>query len=161
MYREARAAHVNVGPVLQAYLRRSAADARALLAGPPLNVRLCKGIYREPADIAFQDREEIRASYRSLLETFLRGGAYVGIATHDRALVEHALGVIASLRLERKAYEFQMLLGVLPDLRRSLLQAGHRLRVYVPYGAHWYGYSVRRLRENPKIAGYVFRDLLG
>ena len=120
----------------------------------------CTVDFREPPDLAFQDREEIRASYRNLLELFLRGGAYVGIATHDRALVDHALGLIRSLGLGKDAYEFQMLLGVLPDLRKSLIDAGHRLRVYVPYGAHWYGYSVRRLRENPKIAGYVSRDLL-
>jgi len=159
LYRTMRETHGNVGVVLQAYLRRTETDTRALLNGRKLNIRLCKGIYREPPELAFQNRDRIRRSYQELLASLLGGGAYVGIATHDEILVDQACELIADRSLDRYTYEFQMLLGVLPELRRRLIQQGHRLRVYVPYGACWYDYSVRRLRENPKIAGYVFRDL--
>lgn len=160
LYREIRSTHENVGPVLQAYLRRSLADAHRLLEGPPLNVRLCKGIYNEPPGVAFQDREVVRRSYSNLLELFLRSGAYVGIATHDEPLLYDGLRLVDELRLPKEAYEFQMLLGVIPETRRLLIEEGHRLRVYVPYGAHWYGYSIRRLKENPRIARHVMKNLL-
>lgn len=158
--RELRERYENVGPVIQAYLRRTLADARELLAGPALNVRLCKGIYNEPAAVAFKDRDVVRRSYQNLLEVLLRGGAYVGIATHDELLVYEGLRLVDQLGLKRDQYEFQMLLGVVPELRRSLIAAGHRLRVYVPFGRNWYGYSVRRLKENPRVAGYVFKAIL-
>jgi len=158
-YHEAKTSHDAVGPVLQAYMRRSDDDARALLASGPVNVRLCKGIYREPEEVAFQDREEVRDSYRSLLRTFMEGGAYVGIATHDEPLITAGVELVKELGVPRDRYEFQMLLGVIPQIRRRLIEEGHRLRVYVPYGKHWYGYSVRRLRENPKIAGYVLKAM--
>lgn len=149
-----------VGAVLQAYLRRTDADAASLVAeGIP--VRLCKGIYRESPELAFQDREEIRASYRRNLRTLLAGEARVAIATHDDVLVEDAMRAIAELRVPRERYEFQMLLGVRERLRREVVAKGHAMRVYVPYGAAWYGYSLRRLRENPAIAGHVFRSMLG
>ncbi len=159
IYREARANHDNVGPVLQAYLRRSLADARSLLDGPPLNVRLCKGIYNEPPEVAFKDRDVVRRSYSNLLEILVRGGAYVGIATHDEPLLYEGLRVADALGLKRDQYEFQMLLGVIPATRRTLISAGHRLRVYVPYGANWYGYSIRRLKENPTIARHVMKSM--
>ena len=146
--------------MLQAYLRRSLADVRSLLEGEPLNVRLCKGIYDEPADVAFKDREVVRRSFTNLLEVLLRGGAYVGIATHDEPLLYDGLRLVDELGLERSQYEFQMLLGVIPETRRVLIRDGHPLRVYVPYGEHWYGYSKRRLRENPRIAGYVLKSML-
>jgi proline dehydrogenase len=149
-----------VGAVLQAYLRRTGDDAAALAAeGVP--VRLCKGIYREPPQVAFQDREEVRASYRTSLRTLLGGTAKVAIATHDEVLVEDAKRALAELRVPKERYEFQMLLGVREWMRDALLAEGHPLRVYVPYGSSWYGYSVRRLRENPAIAGHVFRAMLG
>jgi proline dehydrogenase len=147
-----------VGIVLQAYLRRSAEDARRI-AEVGGNVRVCKGIYVEPPAIAFQDREEIRKSYIELVDLLLSSGTHVGIATHDPLLVERALGVIGRLRLPREAYEFQMLLGVAGTLRRRLVADGRRLRVYVPYGDAWYAYSVRRLKENPAIAGHVVKGL--
>ncbi|MBI5546759.1 MAG: proline dehydrogenase family protein [Deltaproteobacteria bacterium] len=147
------------GVVLQAYLRRTEADLRALL--PTLhNFRLVKGIYRESAEIAFQGREEIQQSFVRLLEQMLAGGCYVGIATHDEVLVQAAERSLRAHGLNRDQYEFQMLLGVLPGLRRRLIAAGHRVRVYVPFGPNWYGYSTRRFKENPTVAGYVFRALL-
>ncbi len=139
------------GVVLQARLRRTYADARAL-ASIRANVRLCKGIYLEPRDIAYEEREIIRSAFVHALRLLLDGGSYVGIATHDEWLVCEALGMIHRLGLAKDAYEFQMLLGVDPKLRGILTGAGHRLRVYVPFGSHWYPYSVRRLRENPTIA---------
>jgi proline dehydrogenase len=139
------------GVVLQARLRRTFADASAL-ANPGTNVRLCKGIYLEPRPIAYEERDIIRNAFVHALEILLEGGAYVGIATHDEWLVCKALAIIQRLKLSKDRYEFQMLLGVDPELRRILVDAGHRLRVYVPFGSHWYPYSVRRLRENPTIA---------
>jgi proline dehydrogenase len=121
---------------------------------------LCKGIYLEPRRISYRDPEIIRRSFVDLLEILLRRGSYVGIATHDEILVYEALSLIDQLGLSAEQYEFQMLLGVEEELRQILLEAGHRLRVYVPFGAQWYAYSVRRLRENPRIAGHVVRSML-
>jgi proline dehydrogenase len=146
------------GIVVQACLRRTEADVRELLSSG-VGFRIVKGIYREPTSIAFQDRDEIRTSFLSLLDLTLRNGRYVGIATHDDVLVAGAERLIRSLGLERSQYEFQMLLGVLPELRKRLIAAGHRLRVYVPFGPNWYGYSTRRFKENPTVAGYVLRAL--
>jgi proline dehydrogenase len=148
----------NVGIVLQAYLRRTAADVAALAGLPGLNVRLCKGIYAEPPELAFPDPEQVRASYASLLSRLLDRGAYVAIATHDEWLIKRALDQVARRKLARDAYEFQMLLGVREERRDALARAGHRLRVYVPFGREWYAYSLRRLQENPSIAGYVAAD---
>lgn len=159
IYFESRRTTDRVGLVLQAYLRRSRDDARraaAVLA----SVRVCKGIYVEPPEIAYQGRQEIRDNFAVLVDDLLAAGCPVGIATHDEWLVERALATIRRLRLGREAYEFQMLLGVEEDLRRRLVGAGHRLRVYVPYGRSWYAYSLRRLKENPAIAGHVLKGLL-
>lgn len=139
------------GVVLQARLRRTLADATAL-ARAGANVRLCKGIYLEPRPIAHEERDIIRNAFVHALRILIEGGVYVGIATHDEWLVCEALAMIHRLGLGKDRYEFQMLLGVDPELRRILTDAGHRLRVYVPFGSHWYPYSVRRLRENPTIA---------
>jgi proline dehydrogenase len=158
IFLEFRERYEKVGLVLQAYLRRSAADARRV-AAIRANVRVCKGIYVEPPEIAFQDPKEIRTSYMELVESLTSAGCYVGIATHDPALVERSLAVVRRKALPREAYEFQMLLGVAGDLRRRLVADGHRLRVYVPYGEAWYAYSVRRLKENPSIAGHVLAGL--
>lgn len=147
-----------VGVVLQARLRRSMADIDALVH-PQANYRLCKGIYLEPEEIAFTEPNPIRASFTALLERMIETGAYVGIATHDEQLVDEAIALIEKHRLPKERYEFQMLLGVTEMLRQRILDAGHRLRVYVPYGVQWYPYSVRRLRENPQIAGYAFKAL--
>jgi proline dehydrogenase len=156
VYRELRAAgHANLGVVLQAYLRRTLGDAPGLA-----NVRVCKGIYVEPLEVAFHDPDEIRGSYLATLDALLNEGAYVGIATHDEQLIRRALQRIAARGLSRDEVEFQMLLGVRAARGDELVRAGHRLRVYVPFGAHWYEYSIRRLQENPKIAGYVAADTL-
>jgi proline dehydrogenase len=155
LFRSLRAdGHENVGVVLQAYLRQTSDDLTGLD-----NVRLCKGIYVEPEEIAYRDFDEVCANYVRCLEALVEEGAYVGIATHDEYLIGEALRIVRDLPPER--YEFQMLLGVRPDRADELVAAGHRLRVYVPYGTHWYQYSVRRLQENPKMAGYVAADLFG
>ena len=152
--------HENVGAVIQAYMRRSLDDVvRLTEAG--VSVRLCKGIYDEPRRIAYTDFDTVRENYRLLLEELLRGGSYVGIATHDEFLVWHALRLIHQLDVPKDRYEFQMLLGVDEELRGILVGAGHKLRVYVPFGEDWYEYSSRRLKENPKIAGYVAKDVFG
>lgn len=148
----------NIGIVIQAYLHRSDKDVREL-AKMKANFRLCKGIYIESPDIAYQDRDEIRRSYGLLLRTMIEAGCYVGIATHDDYLIEKAYELIEKNRVDKSHYEFQMLLGVRDQLRRSIVQEGHRLRVYVPYGEQWYAYSVRRLKENPRIAGYVLKSM--
>jgi proline dehydrogenase len=148
-----------VGVVLQARLRRTLDDVDALTV-EGANFRLCKGIYVEPRQIAFTDPEIIRENFTLALERMIERNAYVGIATHDERLVWEALRLIWRFGLTPDRYEFQMLLGVEDELRRILLKAGHRLRVYVPYGEQWYAYSVRRLRENPQIAGYAFKAML-
>jgi len=147
------------GVVLQSRLRRTLADAVAL-AAPGTNVRLCKGIYLEPREIAYTERDIIRDNFVNVLEVLLTGGSYVGIATHDEWLVCQSLALVQRLGLAPDRYEFQMLLGVDPQLRRIITSAGHRLRVYVPFGSHWYPYSVRRLRENPQIARVGLEALL-
>jgi len=157
LYRELRdGGRENVGVVLQAYLRRTLGDVEGLH-----NVRLCKGIYVEPPELAYREYDAVRASYVQCLEALVAQGSYVGIATHDEYLLGEALRIVREAGLAPDRYEFQMLLGVRPDRADDLVAAGHRLRVYVPYGTHWYEYSVRRLQENPKIAGYVAGDLVG
>ncbi len=160
VYRGLRGAgHDDVGIVIQSYMRRAEADVAALADLTP-SVRLVKGIYLEPEDIAYQAMPEINASYLRLLEQLVEQGSYVAIATHDPALLDGALNLIDRRGLGRDRYEFQMLLGVAEEARRKLIADGHRLRVYVPYGRAWYAYSVRRLKENPSIAGYVARDVV-
>jgi proline dehydrogenase len=160
IYRELReAGHERVGVVIQSYLRRALSDVRALAPLRP-SVRLVKGIYVEPRSIAYSDPEIVNRNFIELLEELLSAGSYVAIATHDRRLVDEALRLVDRHRLAPDAYEFQMLLGVTEDLRSQLVAQGQRMRVYVPYGRAWYGYSVRRLRENPSIAGYVARDIV-
>ena len=155
LYRELRSAgHSNVGVVLQAYLRRTPSDLEGLD-----DVRLCKGIYIEPASIAYREYDAVRANYLRCLEALVAQGSKVAIATHDEYLIREALRIVHGLPRER--YEFQMLLGVRPERADQLVAEGHRLRVYVPYGTQWYEYSIRRLQENPKIAGYVAADTVG
>ena len=160
IYRELRKQFDNVGIVIQSCLRRSEQDVVELLDEGPTNVRLCKGIYIEPEDIAFTDADENRSSFNNLLEQLFDGGATrVGIATHDPALVEYAEDMIDKMGVDQDRYEFQMLLGVAGTLRRELVAKGHPLRVYVPFGELWYAYSMRRLRENPNIAGHIVGNL--
>jgi proline dehydrogenase len=158
IYRELReVGHDNVGIVLQARLKRTIDDVRALAELRP-NVRICKGIYLEPPEIAFRDFDAVQASFVQTLEELLDGGSYVGIATHDEWLLEQGKRLVAERGLGQDDYEFQMLLGVRPSLGDELVREGHRLRIYTPFGRHWYSYSLRRLQENPKIAGYIAAD---
>lgn len=160
IYRELQARHGNLGVVFQAYMRRTLADIGELPESGA-NVRLCKGIYVEARAIAFKAHETVRLNFLQALEKLFERGVYTGIATHDDHLVCGALGLIHRHRVPRERYEFQMLLGVDPELRRILLGEGHRLRVYVPYGRDWYPYSTRRLRENPEVAKHVVRAFFG
>jgi proline dehydrogenase len=160
LYRRLRQEGIdNVGVVLQACLRRSLADARSLPERS--NVRLCKGIYIETRAIAYHDRRVVNKNFARILEELFDRGCYVGIATHDEDLVWEAMRLVDVKRPGPDRYEFQMLLGVDEELRGLVRRAGHRLRVYVPYGSHWYAYSLRRLKENPRLAGYVLMNLLG
>jgi proline dehydrogenase len=152
--------HGNTGAVIQAYMRRSLKDVMRL-AEAGVSVRLCKGIYDEPREIAYKDFDTVRQNYVLLLEELFKGGVYVGAATHDEYLVWHALRLIHQMGLSRDRYEFQMLLGVDEELRRILVNVGHKVRVYVPFGKDWYEYSTRRLKENSKIARYVAKDVIG
>jgi proline dehydrogenase len=161
LYRELRAAgHDNVGIVLQTRLKRTLADVRELAELRP-NVRLCKGIYVEPPEIAYRDFDSVRASFVQALEELLGAGCYAAIATHDEWLVEQGERLVADRGLGRDEYEFQMLLGVRPAMGDALVRGGHRLRIYTPFGRQWYAYSLRRLQENPKIAGYIAADTVG
>jgi proline dehydrogenase len=161
LYRELRQeGRDNVGVVLQAMLRRTDDDIAALADLKP-SVRLCKGIYVEPPELAYQDFDEVRDAYVRALEALLDAGSYVGIATHDEWLLDEGRRLVAERGLSRDEYEFQMLLGVRPQLGDQLVREGHRLRIYVPFGRHWYAYSLRRLQENPKIAGYIAADTFG
>jgi proline dehydrogenase len=160
LYRRLRAeGHENVGIVLQAMLRRTLDDVGEL-AGLGPNVRVCKGIYVEPADIAYQGDEAIRFNFVETMAALWEGGAKVAVATHDGELVTKALELIRERALGLERYEFQLLLGVREEVADELVRGGHTVRIYVPYGRKWYEYSLRRLQENPKLAGYVARDVV-
>jgi proline dehydrogenase len=161
VYREIRKQFQNAGIVLQAYLHRTEGDAQALIRDGLGNFRLCKGIYIEPAEIAFKEHDAVNANFLKVLRMMLEQKAYVGIATHDTEVVDGAYRILKELKKEKNEYEFQMLLGVRPELRSKILANGHRMRVYVPFGQHWYRYSIRRFKENPAMAGYVFKAIFG
>jgi len=153
LYRELREARRdNVGVVLQSCLRRSLADVDALADLRP-SVRLCKGIYVEPSSIAYQGRDQIRENFVHVLDALLEAGCHVAVATHDEWLLERVLERVAGRSWDE--YELQMLLGVREERASELVAEGHRLRVYVPYGEKWYEYSLRRLQENPALAGML------
>ena len=161
LYRELReSGHENVGLVLQARLKRTLQDIRDVAELRP-NVRLCKGIYLESPETAYRDFDSIRASFVQALEELLEAGCYVGIATHDEWLVEQGQRLTSARGLGREEFEFQMLLGVRPAMGDALVRGGHRLRIYTPFGRDWYAYSLRRLQENPKVAGYIAADTVG
>ncbi|MBT8079571.1 MAG: proline dehydrogenase family protein [Gammaproteobacteria bacterium] len=160
IYRELRSAFDNVGAVIQSCLHRSERDVEALLSSGQTNIRLCKGIYLEPEEISYRDAGEIRESFKRLLVQLLEGGAaQVGIATQDPELITHAEETIERIGVPRDRYEFQMLLGVAGPLRRKLVANGHPMRVYVPFGELWFNYSMRRLRENPRIINHIVGNL--
>ncbi len=161
LYRELREdGHDNLGVVLQARLRRTLDDIEALGDLQP-SVRICKGIYLEPGSIAFTDYETVRANFLRCLDALFDAGCYVGVATHDEWLLGQTLARIAERGLQPLEYELQMLLGVREQRRDELVAEGHRLRVYVPFGEHWYGYSLRRLQENPAMAGTIAKATAG
>jgi len=153
----------NVGLVLQAYLKRTRSDIEAMLDlksdDADLNFRLCKGIYVESPSIAYKKYEEINAHYLEDLEFMFQNGIYPGIATHDKPLIEGALNLIDKYNIPKDRYEFQMLYGVTPKQRQGLADDGHKVRVYVPFGEHWFGYSTRRLKENPAMVSHIVKAL--
>jgi len=153
----------NVGLVLQAYLRRTFSDLEMFRKHNseenPVNFRLCKGIYVESEKIAFKGYQEIRDHYLEDLEFMLKNKMYVGIATHDKYLVEKSIELIKKHNVSKSMFEFQMLYGVTPELRQSIVDKGYKMRVYVPYGKKWFKYSTRRLKENPKIATDIIKAL--
>jgi proline dehydrogenase len=148
----------NVGIVLQSYLKRTYDDT-IQLNKLGTDYRLCKGIYVEPASIAFKDRQAIRDNFVKVLEAMLKNGNYVGIATHDSYLIKEAYRLINENNISNDKFEFQMLLGVRVDLRDKIVKDGYKIRVYVPFGEDWYPYSIRRLQENPQIAGHIARNI--
>jgi len=153
----------NVGLVVQAYMRRTMSDLEALselnTKENPLSFRLCKGIYVEAENIAYQGFKEVQQNFLNDLEYMLKNKMYVGIATHDKFLVSESYKLIEKYKVPKSMYEFQMLYGVTPDLRKSILVKNHLMRVYVPYGKEWFGYSTRRLKENPKMAKEIIKAL--
>jgi proline dehydrogenase len=162
IFRRARTAHGNVGAVLQAALKRSAADAQELAReGAP--VRLVKGAYREPDDVAFQRKQDVDAEYELLIDVYLANmadGAWLAIATHDERMVRTAISAIDEFGVDPARIEFQMLYGIRGDLQRRLRDEGRRVRVYVPYGTHWYPYLMRRLAERPANLWFFLRNAL-
>jgi proline dehydrogenase len=166
IFRRLRARHANLGCVLQSRLFRTEADVKALLAeAPGLNVRLVKGIYLEPAAIAWTEAPDIARNYVKLARLLLDGGAFVGLATHDGVMARELCTLLAERGLDRgppaqRRYEFQCLMGVRREFAQEMREAGHPVRVYVPYGRDWHAYSLRRLRRNPQIARHVMRAML-
>lgn len=148
----------NVGIVLQAYLKRSYSDT-ILLNNLGADYRLCKGIYIEPVSISYKDKQAIRDNYVKILECMLKNGYYVGIATHDKYLINEAYRLIKENKVPKDKFEFQMLLGVRSDLRDKIKNYGYKVRIYVPFGEDWYPYSMRRLKENPQIAGHIIKNI--
>lgn len=153
----------NVGLVVQAYLKRTHKDIENLkdISTPehPVNLRVCKGIYIEPEKIVYKNYNEINSNFLKDIEYMFQEGMYPAIATHDLPVVEGAYKLIEKYKVPKDKYEFQMLYGVTPALRKSILDNGHRMRVYVPFGKQWFGYSTRRLKENPKMAGVIIKAL--
>jgi len=153
----------SVGLVFQAYLKRTLSDIKGLedlnTKSNPVNYRLCKGIYVEPAEIAYKQYDKINEHFLTDLEYMFKKKMYPGIATHDKPLVKGAYELIEKLKVPKEMYEFQMLYGVTPELRKSIVEKGHRMRVYVPYGSQWFAYSTRRLKENPKMAMLIIKAL--
>lgn len=158
--RRLRGAGYDVGPVIQAYLHRSRADAERL-AAERVRTRICKGAYAEPSEVAMHERDEIGASFVELCRILLEADAYPGVATHDPAMVEAVAGLARERAIGPDRFEFQMLYGIRRDLQRRLLERGYRLRVYVPYGQEWYPYFMRRLAERPANVWFVMRTIFG
>jgi proline dehydrogenase len=148
-----------VGAVIQSYMRRSEADVEKLLS-EGIRIRLCKGAYKEPPEIAFQKKSEVDASYVKLMKTLMKSGIYHGLATHDEAIINQAKAFATSEGLPRDAFEFQMLHGIRRDLQQGLVKEGWRMRVYIPFGTEWYPYLLRRLAERPANVLFIAKNLL-
>jgi proline dehydrogenase len=148
-----------VGAVIQSYMRRSEADVSDLLRDG-IRIRLCKGAYKEPPEIAYQGKREVDASYIRLMKTLLKSGVYHGLATHDESIIREAQSFVIREKIPRQAFEFQMLYGIRRDLQKALVREGWRMRVYVPFGTEWYPYLMRRLAERPANLGFVVRNML-
>lgn len=159
LYKKIFHQYKNLGVVVQAYLKRSFDDV-VVLNKLGTNYRLCKGIYVEPPSIAIKDKQAIRENYLKILRQMFIDGNYVGIATHDKYLIDEAYRMIKEMNIPKNKFEFQMLLGVREDLRDKINSDGYKIRVYVPFGKDWYAYSVRRLKENPSIAGHIVKSFL-
>lgn len=159
LVRDLRQTYPETGAVIQAYLRRSAADVEQLIA-EGTRVRLCKGAYAEPAEVAFASKAEVDASYVALMERLLIDGAYPALATHDPRIIGRARAFAAAQGIGPERFEFQMLYGVRRDLQAQLVAAGYTVRVYVPYGAEWYPYFMRRLAERPANVVFITRSVL-
>lgn len=159
IYNELQAKYGNLGTVFQSYMRRTLDDIGDL-PSEGANIRLCKGIYIEPREVAWKGYETVRANFVAALDKLFRQKVYVGVATHDEYLICRACELVERYGLTTDQFEFQMLLGVDPQLRRLLLDRGFKVRIYVPYGKDWYPYSIRRLRENPTVARHVIRAIL-
>jgi len=153
----------SVGLVFQAYLKRTMDDIKGMLDlnsdAFPLSFRLCKGIYVEPEAIAYKKYEEINTHFLEDLEFLFSNKIHVGIATHDKPLIEAVYKLIEKYKVPKHMYEFQMLYGVTPRLRESIVNDGHTMRVYIPFGKQWFGYSTRRLKENPKMASHIIKAI--
>jgi proline dehydrogenase len=149
--------YANVGIVLQAYMKRTYNDT-VILNKIGTNYRLCKGIYIEPSTIAYKDKQVIRDNFMNVLEIMLKNNNYVGIATHDKYLIEKSYELIKKMNIPKDKFEFQMLLGVREDLRDKINNDGYKIRIYVPFGKDWYAYSIRRLQENPQLAGHIVKE---
>jgi proline dehydrogenase len=148
-----------VGAVIQSYMRRSENDIEKLLA-EGIRIRLCKGAYKEPPEIAFQEKSEVDASYGKLMKMLMKSGVYHGLATHDEKIINQAKEFARNEKIPRDAFEFQMLYGIRRDLQRRLVRDGWHMRVYIPFGTEWYPYFMRRLAERPANALFVARNLL-
>jgi len=149
------------GTVLQSYMKRNLSDIEKITKNiDKANIRLCKGIYREPAEVAYHNRKKVQENYLESLDLLFQNKAYVGIATHDDVLIDGAYELIKKYNLSKEDYEFQMLLGVRSELRKKLLADGHTLRIYTPFGEDWLPYSIRRLKENPAIVGSAIKGFL-
>jgi len=159
LYKKIYADYKNVGVVIQAYMRRSLNDVVSLNK-IGTNYRLCKGIYVEPASIAYKDKQEVRDNYLKILDQMLKDGNYLGIATHDKYLIDEAYKRIKNQNIPIEKFEFQMLCGVREDLRDKINSDGFKIRIYVPFGKDWYAYSIRRLKENPSMAGHIVKSFL-
>ncbi len=147
-----------VGAVIQSYMRRSEADVEKLLS-ERIRIRLCKGAYKEPEEIAFQKKSEVDESYIRLMKTLMKSGVYHGLATHDENIIKEAKAFATREKIARDAFEFQMLHGIRRDLQQSLVKEGWGMRVYIPFGTEWYPYLMRRLAERPANALFIAKNL--